>query len=188
MRRLTFSCVRHQYLALSFGLVSSIPKERVFGSSLSHCRAFAISSAAASLQSIAKEKTRNVGIIAHVDAGKTTTVERMLFYAGVTHSIGDVDKGTTVTDYMEMERERGITIVSAAISFPWLGHRFNLVDTPGHVDFTVEGRTRWFLLLCVCSFDIFFSGANGACSGWRGRHSGCCSRSASSDRDSVEAR
>ena len=117
-------------------------------------RAFAISSAAASLQSIAKEKTRNVGIIAHVDAGKTTTVERMLFYAGVTHSIGDVDKGTTVTDYMEMERERGITIVSAAISFPWLGHRFNLVDTPGHVDFTVEGRTLWFLLLCVCSFDM----------------------------------
>jgi elongation factor G len=62
----------------------------------------------------------------------------MLFYAGVTGTIGDVDKGTTVTDYMEMEKERGITIVSAAISFDWLGHRFNLVDTPGHVDFTIE--------------------------------------------------
>jgi elongation factor G len=91
------------------------------------------------IQRIDKERTRNVGIIAHVDAGKTTTVERMLFYAGVTTAIGDVDKGNTVTDYMEMERDRGITIVSAAISFPWLAHRFNLVDTPGHVDFTVEG-------------------------------------------------
>lgn len=87
---------------------------------------------------IAKNRIRNLGIIAHVDAGKTTTVERMLFYAGVTTSIGDVDKGTTVTDYLEMEKERGITIVSAAVSFNWKDHKLNLVDTPGHVDFTVE--------------------------------------------------
>jgi elongation factor G len=102
-------------------------------------RFFAVASSSTAVHGIGKEKTRNVGILAHVDAGKTTTVERMLFYSGMTTSIGDVDKGTTVTDYLEMERERGITIVSAAISFPWLGHRFNLVDTPGHVDFTVEG-------------------------------------------------
>ncbi len=112
---------------------------RRFSCPFSLSRLFASSAnASALLQSISKDRTRNVGILAHVDAGKTTTVERMLFYAGVTSVIGDVDKGNTVTDYLEMERERGITIVSAAISFPWLSHRFNLVDTPGHVDFTVE--------------------------------------------------
>lgn len=85
-----------------------------------------------------KNVIRNIGCMAHIDAGKTTTVERMLYYAGVTKSIGDVDKGTTVTDYLEMERERGITIVSAAVTFEWRNHRVNLVDTPGHVDFTIE--------------------------------------------------
>ncbi|KAI9313809.1 P-loop containing nucleoside triphosphate hydrolase protein [Dichotomocladium elegans] len=83
-------------------------------------------------------KTRNIGIIAHIDAGKTTTTERMLYYAGVTTKIGDIDDGDTVMDYLKAERERGITINSAAITFGWNGHRINLIDTPGHVDFTIE--------------------------------------------------
>jgi elongation factor G len=77
-------------------------------------------------------------VIAHVDAGKTTTTERMLFYSGFIKNLGNVDDGNTVTDYMEQERERGITIVSAAITFPWKTHQFNLIDTPGHVDFNIE--------------------------------------------------
>src|SRR2546423_141150 len=84
------------------------------------------------------EKVRNIGIIAHIDAGKTTTTERVLFYTGKTHRIGSVDEGTTVTDWMEQERERGITIVSAAVTAEWQGHLINLIDTPGHIDFTVE--------------------------------------------------
>ena len=84
------------------------------------------------------EKTRNIGIIAHIDAGKTTTTERVLFYTGKTHRIGSVDEGTTVTDWMEQERERGITIVSAAVTAEWQGHLINLIDTPGHIDFTAE--------------------------------------------------
>ncbi|MCC7359330.1 MAG: elongation factor G [Anaerolineales bacterium] len=84
------------------------------------------------------EKVRNIGIIAHIDAGKTTTTERVLFYTGKTHRIGSVDEGTTVTDWMVQERERGITIVSAAVTAEWKGHLFNLIDTPGHIDFTVE--------------------------------------------------
>jgi len=84
------------------------------------------------------EKTRNIGIIAHIDAGKTTTTERVLFYTGKTHRIGSVDDGTTVTDWMVQERERGITIVSAAVTAEWKGYLFNLIDTPGHIDFTAE--------------------------------------------------
>ncbi len=84
------------------------------------------------------EKVRNMGIIAHIDAGKTTTSERVLFYTGVTHKIGEVHDGETTMDWMEQERERGITITSAAITCAWKGHQFNLIDTPGHVDFTVE--------------------------------------------------
>ncbi len=84
------------------------------------------------------EKYRNIGIIAHIDAGKTTTTERILFYTGKTHRIGSVDDGTTVTDWMVQERERGITIVSAAVSAEWKGYQFNLIDTPGHIDFTAE--------------------------------------------------
>jgi len=84
------------------------------------------------------EKVRNIGVIAHIDAGKTTTTERILFYTGKTHKIGDIDEGTTVTDWMDQERERGITIVSAAITTFWKGYRFNIIDTPGHVDFTAE--------------------------------------------------
>ncbi|HRN51690.1 MAG TPA: elongation factor G [Anaerolineales bacterium] len=84
------------------------------------------------------EKYRNIGIIAHIDAGKTTTTERILFYTGKTHRLGDVDEGNTVTDWMEQERERGITIVSAAVTAEWKGHLINVIDTPGHIDFTAE--------------------------------------------------
>lgn len=83
-------------------------------------------------------KIRNIGIMAHIDAGKTTTTERMLYYSGYTRAIGDVDDGDTVTDFMAQERERGITIQSAAVTFDWKSHRINLIDTPGHVDFTLE--------------------------------------------------
>src|SRR6202142_4225365 len=93
------------------------------------------------------EWTRNIGIAAHIDAGKTTTTERILFYSGAVHKMGEVHEGTTVTDWMEQERERGITITAAAISCawnaswgPWKGikQRINIIDTPGHVDFTAE--------------------------------------------------
>ena len=84
------------------------------------------------------EKYRNFGIIAHIDAGKTTTTERIMFYTGMTHRIGSVDEGTTVTDWMVQERERGITIVSAAVSAEWKGYQINIIDTPGHIDFTAE--------------------------------------------------
>uniref|UniRef100_A0A673CBM5 Elongation factor G2 n=1 Tax=Sphaeramia orbicularis TaxID=375764 RepID=A0A673CBM5_9TELE len=81
---------------------------------------------------------RNIGIMAHIDAGKTTTTERMLYYSGYIRALGDVDDGDTVTDFMAQERERGITIQSAAVTFDWKSHRINLIDTPGHVDFTLE--------------------------------------------------
>ncbi len=84
------------------------------------------------------EKVRNIGIIAHIDAGKTTTTERVLFYTGRSYKIGDIDEGTTQMDWMAQERERGITIVSAATTTFWQGHRVNIIDTPGHVDFTAE--------------------------------------------------
>ncbi|XP_049721679.1 ribosome-releasing factor 2, mitochondrial isoform X4 [Elephas maximus indicus] len=83
-------------------------------------------------------KIRNIGIMAHIDAGKTTTTERILYYSGYTRSLGDVDDGDTVTDFMAQERERGITIQSAAVTCDWKGYRVNLIDTPGHVDFTLE--------------------------------------------------
>jgi elongation factor G len=83
-------------------------------------------------------KIRNIGIMAHIDAGKTTTTERMLFYAGITRNIGEVHDGDTVMDFMPQERDRGITISSAAISLEWQNHMINIIDTPGHVDFTVE--------------------------------------------------
>ncbi len=84
------------------------------------------------------ERYRNIGIIAHIDAGKTTTTERILYYTGKTHRIGSVDDGTTVTDWMDQERERGITIVSAAVSAVWKDYQINIIDTPGHIDFTAE--------------------------------------------------
>ena len=84
------------------------------------------------------EKTRNIGIMAHIDAGKTTTTERILFYTGVNHKIGEVHDGAATMDWMDQEQERGITITSAATTCHWKNHRINIIDTPGHVDFTVE--------------------------------------------------
>jgi elongation factor G len=93
------------------------------------------------------EHTRNIGIVAHIDAGKTTTTERILFYTGVVHKMGEVHEGSAVTDWMDQERERGITITSAAISCNWtnqcgsyagIQNQINIIDTPGHVDFTAE--------------------------------------------------
>ncbi len=84
------------------------------------------------------ERYRNIGIIAHIDAGKTTTTERILFYTGKTYRLGNVDEGNTVTDWMVQERERGITIVSAAVTAEWKGYQINVIDTPGHIDFTAE--------------------------------------------------
>ncbi|XP_074851531.1 ribosome-releasing factor 2, mitochondrial [Carettochelys insculpta] len=99
-------------------------------------------------------KIRNIGIMAHIDAGKTTTTERMLYYSGYTRALGDVDDGDTVTDFMVQERERGITIQSAAVTFDWKGYRINLIDTPGHVDFTVEvERSLRVLDSAVAVFD-----------------------------------
>ena len=89
-------------------------------------------------RTIPLEKVRNIGIAAHIDAGKTTTTERILFYSGIVHKIGEVHEGTAVTDWMEQERERGITITAAAISTSWRDHKVNIIDTPGHVDFTIE--------------------------------------------------
>src|SRR5438270_2174300 len=83
-------------------------------------------------------KLRNIGIMAHIDAGKTTTTERVLYYTGVAHKIGEVHDGATVMDYMDQERERGITITSAATTCEWRDHRINIIDTPAHVDFTIE--------------------------------------------------
>jgi elongation factor G len=84
------------------------------------------------------ENTRNIGIMAHIDAGKTTTTERVLFYTGRIHKIGETHEGASQMDWMEQEQERGITITSAATTASWKGHRVNIIDTPGHVDFTVE--------------------------------------------------
>lgn len=102
-------------------------------SSCKTCRTSKISNLNASSSNL-----RNIGIVAHIDAGKTTTTERMLYYSGLTKHIGDVDQGDTVMDYLPQERNRGITITSAAITFNWDGHRINLIDTPGHADFTFE--------------------------------------------------
>lgn len=89
-------------------------------------------------RTIPLERIRNIGIAAHIDAGKTTTTERILFYSGIVHKLGEVHEGTAVTDWMAQERERGITITAAAISTNWLDHQINIIDTPGHVDFTIE--------------------------------------------------
>jgi elongation factor G len=90
------------------------------------------------VSTIPLDRIRNIGITAHIDAGKTTTTERILYYTGVSHRIGEVHDGNTTTDYMEQERERGITITSAAVTCEWKDHRINIIDTPGHIDFNIE--------------------------------------------------
>jgi hypothetical protein len=92
------------------------------------------------------EHYRNIGIMAHIDAGKTTTTERILYYTGKSHKIGEVHDGAATMDWMEQEQERGITITSAATTCFWRDHRINIIDTPGHVDFTIEVERR-----CACS-------------------------------------
>src|SRR3989338_5245563 len=87
---------------------------------------------------VALKKLRNIGIMAHIDAGKTTTTERILYYTGKVHKIGEVHEGTATMDWMVQEQERGITITSAATTCSWDGHQINIIDTPGHVDFTIE--------------------------------------------------
>ncbi|GMM35028.1 Mef2 protein [Saccharomycopsis crataegensis] len=109
--------------------------------SYTFCRSYATapkSSNESTINQVSISKIRNVGIIAHIDAGKTTTTERMLFYSGSIKQIGDVDHGDTITDYLPAERDRGITIQSAAVTIPWNQHKINIIDTPGHADFTFE--------------------------------------------------
>ena len=89
-------------------------------------------------RTVSLEKTRNIGIMAHIDAGKTTTTERILYYTGINYKIGEVHEGTATMDWMVQEQERGITITSAATTCFWRDHRVNIIDTPGHVDFTIE--------------------------------------------------
>jgi elongation factor G len=107
---------------------------------------------------VAMNKVRNIGIIAHIDAGKTTTTERILFYTGKIHKIGSIDDGTTTTDTMVQERERGITIQSACITTFWKDCRFNIIDTPGHVDFTAEVERSLRVLDGACAV---FDGSQG---------------------------
>ena len=100
------------------------------------------------------ENTRNIGIMAHIDAGKTTLTERILYYTGRNYKIGDTHEGTATMDWMEQEQERGITITSAATTAHWKGNRINIIDTPGHVDFTVEvERSLRVLDGSVCVLD-----------------------------------
>src|SRR6187399_910612 len=114
---------------------------------------------------VSLNKTRNIGIMAHIDAGKTTTTERILFYTGITYKIGEVHDGTAIMDWMEQEQERGITITAAATTCFWKGmdntfpeHRINIIDTPGHVDFTIEVERSLRVLDSACAVFCAVSG------------------------------
>src|SRR4051812_11016501 len=114
------------------------------------------------------ENLRNIGIIAHIDAGKTTVTERILYYTGRTYKIGEVHEGTAVMDWMAQERERGITITAAATTAEWRAHQINIIDTPGHVDFTVEvERSLRVLDGGVVVFDGVAGGEPQSETGWR---------------------
>src|SRR3990170_3656138 len=114
------------------------------------------------------DKTRNIGIMAHIDAGKTTTTERILFYTGITYKLGEVHEGTAVMDWMEQEQERGITITSAATTCFWRDHRINIIDTPGHVDFTAEvERSLRVLDGAIAVFDAVAGGEPQTETVWR---------------------
>src|SRR5512134_765647 len=104
------------------------------------------------------DRVRNIGIVAHIDAGKTTATERFLYYAGLTHKIGEVHDGDTVMDFRDDERERGITISAAATTFLWNEHQINLIDTPGHIDFTAEVERS---LRVLDGAVVVFSGVEG---------------------------
>ena len=122
------------------------------------------------------ERVRNIGIAAHIDAGKTTTTERILFYSGVVHKMGEVHDGAAVTDWMEQERERGITITAAAISTTWKDNRINIIDTPGHVDFTIEVERSMRVLdgvVAVFGCVHFCTSSN---RGFAPQHSSCYSK------------
>ena len=111
---------------------------------------------------------RNIGIMAHIDAGKTTTTERILYYTGVSHKIGEVHDGAATMDWMEQEQERGITITSAATTCFWKDHRINIIDTPGHVDFTIEvERSLRVLDGAVAVFDSVAGVEPQSETGWR---------------------
>jgi elongation factor G len=104
------------------------------------------------------DRVRNIGVVAHIDAGKTTTTERFLYYAGLTHKVGEVHDGNTVMDFRDDERERGITISAAATTFLWNDHQINLIDTPGHIDFTAEVERS---LRVLDGAVVVFSGVEG---------------------------
>ena len=123
------------------------------------------------------EKTRNIGIMAHIDAGKTTTTERILYYTGINYKIGEVHEGTATMDWMVQEQERGITITSAATTCLWRDHRVNIIDTPGHVDFTIEverslrvldGTVAVFVPLVASSLKLKLFGVRPINTGFRG--------------------